>query len=126
MQDSRALILVVDDHASIRKALSRLFRSAGLDVEAFASASELLARQPPAGPACLLLDLHMPEGHGFEVLERVTATLPGLPVLIITAEAGEETEARALRLGAAGFFRKPLDGRKLLETVRRLLALPPA
>lgn len=126
MQEPRALVLVVDDDASVRKALSRLFQSVGWDVETFAGAGELFGRELPAGRACLLLDLHMPEGHGFEVLERVAATRPDLPVLIVTAESAEETEARALRLGAAGLLRKPLDDRRLLETVRRLLGHPPA
>lgn len=121
MQDPRALVLVVDDDASIRKALSRLFQYAGMDVEVFASAGEFLSRELPARPACLLLDLHMPDGHGFEVLERLSATLPDLPVVIVTADSRAETEARARRLGAAGFLTKPLDEEDLLEAVRRAL-----
>ncbi len=121
MEDARPLVLVVDDDASVRRALSRLFLYAGLDVEVFATAGELLGRELPARPACLLLDLHMPETHGFEVLERVAATLPDLPVVIITADSRAETEARAHRLGAAGFLTKPLDEKDLLEAVRRVL-----
>ncbi|HEX6901364.1 MAG TPA: response regulator [Thermoanaerobaculia bacterium] len=121
MQDARALILIVDDDASIRRALSRLFQYAGLEVEVYASAGELFGRELPDRPACLLLDLHMPEVHGFEVLERVAATLPELPVVIVTADSRAETEARAHRLGAAGFLRKPLDEEDLLGTIRRVL-----
>ncbi len=60
-------VLVVDDDASMRKALERLLRPAGLEVETFASAEELLGRSAPDAPACLVLDVRLPGLTGLEL-----------------------------------------------------------
>src|SRR6185436_1322928 len=115
------LVLVMDDDPSIRRALDRLLRSAGLSVEAFASAAELFARESPVRPMCLVLDIHLPDMNGLDVLRRVIAADPGLPVLIITGELDPDLRKQALQAGAAAFLIKPVDEDQLLKEIHRAL-----
>ncbi len=121
MEDIRPVILVVDDDASIRRSLARLFRSLGLESRSFASAGELLASQRPEPPVCLLLDLHLPDMNGLELLRGLNKAGGTLPVVIITARADDDVRERALRAGAVGFLSKPFDVEDLLAAIRRAL-----
>ena len=116
------LVLVVDDDPSVRKALDRLLRSAGLEVKVFACAAELLAFERPPRPSCLVLDLHLPDMDGLELLRRIAA--PDLPVVVLTGDTGADTRDRVLQGGAAAFLAKPAEETRLLETVRRLVGSP--
>jgi FixJ family two-component response regulator len=115
------LVVVMDDDPSIRRALERLLRSAGLSVETFASAAELLARASPLRPTCLVLDIHLPDMNGLDVLRRITAVDRDLPVLIVTGALRPELREQALQAGAAAFLSKPFDEDQLLEEIRRAL-----
>ena len=79
MTESEALVFVVDDDDSVRKALARLIRSVGLNVETFASAGEFLARGPHDGSACLILDVRMPGLSGLDLQKELAAS--GIPSL---------------------------------------------
>lgn len=116
------LILVADDDPSVRKALGRLLRAAGLEVKVFASGSELLAFERPPRPSCLVLDLHLPDMNGCELLRRIVAAAPDLPVVILTGETDPETRVRVLQDGAQSFLTKPFEESRLLAEVQRLLA----
>ena len=112
----------MDDDPSIRRALDRLLRSAGLCVEAFASEAELLARESPVRPACLVLDVHLSDMDGLDVLRRIVAEdHGGLPVLVLTGDTNPELREQALQAGAAAFLTKPFDDDRLLEEVQRVL-----
>ena len=79
VSDGHSLVFLVDDDPAVRRALGRLIRAAGHDVESFGSPAAFLAREPHAGPACLVLDLRLPGMTGLEVqeaLERAGATIP--------------------------------------------------
>lgn len=111
----------MDDDPAILKALDRLFRSAGLGVETFASAAELLARESQVRPMCMVLDLHGSDTHGLDVLRRSRSADPDLPVLILTGDTNPGLREQALQAGAAAFLLKPCDEDRLLEEVRRAL-----
>lgn len=117
----------MDDDPSIRRALGRLLRAAGLSVEVFAGAAELLARELPVRPVCLVLDVHLSEknGHsgmtGLDVLRRLLATDQNLPVLVVSGDTDPDLQERALQAGAAAFLLKPFDEERLLEEVQRAL-----
>lgn len=115
------LVVVMDDDPSIRRALNRLLRSVGLSVEAFGSAAELFSRESPVRPMCLVLDIHLSDSNGLDVLRRVIAADQGLPVLIITGELDPALREQALQAGASAFLLKPFDEDQLLEEVRRAL-----
>jgi len=114
------LIYVVDDDASMRRALERLLRSANFRVEVFSSAHEFLGRRRPGG-GCLLLDVRMPGMTGLELQQRLVLTQPDLPVVLITAHGNERLRHRALESGASAFLQKPFEDRELLEAVERAI-----
>ena len=110
----------MDDDPSIRRALDRLLRSAGMCVEAFASEAELLARESPVQPACLVLDVHLSDMNGLDVLRKIVAAdHGGLPVLVLTGDTDPKLREQAFQAGAAAFLTKPFDEDQLLEEVRR-------
>jgi FixJ family two-component response regulator len=113
----RPLVAVVDDDPSVRRALTRLLCTAGLEVRAFASAGELLGGDWPARLTCLVVDFHMPDMDGLALLRQIAATRPQLPVVIISGEADPELRPQALRQGAAAFLTKPIDDEELLKEV---------
>lgn len=113
------LIALVDDEESVRRALERLLRSAGLRVAGFSSGAALLRGLHDLGPDCIVLDLLMPELSGFDVLDRLP---PDYPVVVLTGRDSPEARARAVR--AAAFLLKPCDEHTLLDAIAS--ALPEA
>lgn len=118
----RGKVYVVDDEAAVRDSLETLMRSVGLGVETFASAAEYLAVRVKH-PACLVLDVRMPEMDGCELQKRIAGTDSDIPVVVITGDANEETRRSALEAGAVAFFHKPFDDEALLDAIYRALAL---
>lgn len=121
MTDLESLVYVVDDDASIRAALDNLLRSAGLVVQCFASESEFLARLPSSAPACLILDLRLPEGSGLD-LQRELADREPMPIVFITGNGDIPTAVRAIKAGAVEFLPKPFRDDELLAAVDQALA----
>jgi len=124
MEVARPVVLILDDDVSIRRSMWRLLRSVSLDVEVFASAGELLGYQRPARPACLVLDIYLPDMNGLDLLGRLATTDPELPVVVITGHVDETLGPRALRAGATAFLTKPYDEQVLLEAIRAALFRP--
>lgn len=119
MNTSRPLIAVVDDEESVRKALKRLLRSAGMDVETFDSGTKFLVEFPALKLDCLVLDLHMPGVTGFGVL----ATIGGrVPVVVITGQDSSENRERAMDGGAVAYLRKPVAAAALIEAITDAVA----
>jgi FixJ family two-component response regulator len=115
-----AIIAIVDDDASIRRALLRVVESAGYKGETFASAREFLDWLSLNQAACLVLDVHMAEMNGFELQERLA-----VPVVYITARDDGPTLMRIENSGAAGHLRRPFDAATVLATIRRAVAEAP-
>jgi FixJ family two-component response regulator len=111
------LIAVVDDEESVRKALSRLLRLAGLKVETFASGAEFLGSLGNHAPDCVVLDLHMPETDGFEVETRLAHRGFRVPIVVITGRDTPGERERMIERGAKAFLLKPLDGQVLLAAI---------
>jgi FixJ family two-component response regulator len=118
--DPESVVYVVDDDASIRAGLDSLLRSAGLVVQCFASASEFIARPPHDAPACLVLDVHLPEGSGLD-LQRELAGRERLPIVFITGHGDIPMSVRAMKAGAVEFLPKPFRDKELLDGVERAL-----
>lgn len=117
MAAEHPLIAVLDDEESIRRALQRLFRSAGFTVHTFASGTEFLESLGTRRPGCLVLDIHMPGMTGFDVLAALESMQWRVPTVVITAFDDETAEARALQAGALRFMRKPIAEDVLLDAV---------
>jgi FixJ family two-component response regulator len=116
-------VAIVDDEEPIRKALTRLLRSAGVDVESFPSGHEFLESLPDHQPDCVVLDLHMPVVNGFEVQDRLVEF--GVPVVIITGHDSDETRGKALAGHPAAYLRKPVNDQVLLDAIQLAMGRPP-
>ena len=122
MPDTQAIVFVVDDDASVREALGRLIRSAGLKVEAFASAEEFLNRDRVDAPSCLVLDVRLPDLSGLELQRRMVEASNEIPIVFITGHGDIPTTVRAMKAGAVEFLTKPLVEGDLLESIRHAIA----
>jgi FixJ family two-component response regulator len=116
------MVFIVDDDASVRKALGRLVRAAGYEVELFCGASEFLARDAPHRPACLLLDVRMPGMTGLELQQTIGGTQRDLPIVFITGHGDETIRERTLAAGAVEVLYKPVDDRVLLAAIEQALS----
>lgn len=115
-------ILVVDDNPAIRQGLSIRLRAFGYEVlfaEDALSATATLVREQPD---LVILDLGLPCGDGFVVMERLRKSdrLASIPVIVLTGESDKNRE-RALEAGAVAFFQKPVEDGKLLLAIRKAL-----
>lgn len=114
-------LAVIDDDASVARALARLLRSSDYDVETFESAEAFLERALGTDHDCLVLDLHLPGLDGVELQARLRAEGNAVPVIFITAYDSEDARRNALADGASAFLHKPLDSPRLLEEISRVL-----
>ncbi len=113
---TQPLVAIVDDDASVRRALTRLLGTAGLRTQSFSSAADFLEGGLPARPDCLLLDIHLGEMSGLELLERLWDSGQIVPTVLITAHDDQQSREQAKRFGAA-FLRKPLDPLLLMKEI---------
>jgi FixJ family two-component response regulator len=111
----------VDDDESVRESLPALLRSAGFEVEAYASAEDFMAAGSLARTDCLILDIRMPGMSGPELQRELAVRRPDLPIVLITAHGGEDLRPRFLEEGAVDCLRKPFRGEALLMAVRSAL-----
>ena len=118
----RLKIAVLDDEESVRRALERLLRSAGIGVTLFACGKDFLAQVQVAAPDCLILDLQMPCINGFDVQKRLSALNVVLPVIVITGQDTPEARARAEAGGASAYLLKPIDEGALLNAIAKASA----
>jgi len=119
-----ALLAVVDDDADVRVALTRLVTSAGFTVETFGCGADFLKSVDDHEPACVVLDLHMPEISGFDIQAALAREHAQVPVVVITGHDTAENRTRALRLGASSYLCKPVDGDALLAAIDAAIAPP--
>jgi FixJ family two-component response regulator len=117
-----AIVFVVDDDFRVREALSSLLDSAGLRVAAFGSAAEFLESEKPDAPACLVLDLQLPDTSGLE-LQRELAAIEGPPIVFITGHGDIPSSVRAMKAGAIEFLPKPFGERELLQAIDAAIVL---
>jgi len=115
------VIGVVDDDASILRAVGRLLGAAGFTVRTFGSAEELLASEQLEWIDCLVLDIHLNGLSGFELQERLAELHPGIPIVFITAHDDPSTRERARRSGATEYLRKPFDEQSLIGAIEHAL-----
>ena len=121
MSPTRQTIFIIDDDASVRRALRRLIRSVGLNVVTFATAEEFLQAPHQPAPDCLILDVHLPGLSGFELQERLTAEGSAVPIVFITAYADDQVRELARQGSAIAFLEKPFEEQALLDALARAL-----
>ena len=116
--DAAPIVFVVDDEEHMGNALRRLFVSAGLPTEVYATGEAFLARSSHDVPGCVVLDVGMPGMGGLEVQAQLHSCAAGLPVVFLTGAAEVPVAVAAMRAGAADFVEKPFDNDDLLRRVR--------
>jgi FixJ family two-component response regulator len=112
---------VIDDDASLRRALTRQLRTAGLQVQAFASALEYLDQPPPEGVACIVTDLRMPGMSGLDLQASLAQADRALPIVFITGHGDVPTSVRAMKAGAVNFLPKPFTEDQILAAIGEAL-----
>ena len=116
-------VFVIDDDASVRKALGRLIRAAGYEVEALENAAAYLRRAAPDRPACLILDVRMPSMSGLELQHAIAGTPLALPIVFITGHGAADVRSQAMATGCVDVLEKPLAEETLMNAIERALDL---
>ena len=121
VNDEPPLVFVVDDDSGVREALSDLLFSSGLRASAFGSAEELLRALAHETPACLILDLQLPDISGLDI-QRELAKGDGPPIVFISGRADIPSSVRAMKAGAIEFLPKPFSDEELLAAIESAIA----
>jgi FixJ family two-component response regulator len=112
------IVFVVDDDSSVRDAIRKLISSVGLKVETFGSTQEFLAARRPEAPACLVLDVRLPDSSGLELQRDLAAAGVHIPIVFITGHADVPMSVQAMKAGAVQFLTKPFRGQELLDAIQ--------
>jgi FixJ family two-component response regulator len=121
MRQTAPVIAVIDDDASVRRAVQRLLQAAGYAVETFATARAFLDADDRARTACLVLDVHLPGMSGLQLQEYLAALGSPTPIVFITAYDDVPTREQVQRAGAIGYLHKPFDQATLIEAIHRAI-----
>jgi FixJ family two-component response regulator len=121
MVEEEPLVFIIDDDASVRRSLERLFKSVGLKVEIFASAQEFLNRERPDRTSCIVLDVRMPGLSGFDLQDTLAAVNFRVPIIFLTGHGNIPLSVRAMKAGAIDFIEKPFNDQVLLDAVQKAL-----
>ncbi|RDJ99667.1 response regulator transcription factor [Paraburkholderia lacunae] len=117
------IVYIVDDDCGMRTSLAWLLESVGVKSAGFANASEFLAAFDPNAPACLVLDVRMPEQSGFDVQAELNRQQATLPIIFVSGHGDIPMSVRALQNGAIDFVEKPYNSQQMLDRVQRALKL---
>jgi DNA-binding response OmpR family regulator len=117
-------ILIVDDDPDLRRGLNLRLRSQHYDTAYATDGFSAIAMAQKERPDLIILDIGLPAGDGFVVLERLqqNATLSTIPVIVLTARDPQSTRDKTMKAGAAAFFQKPADNAELMNAIRSVLS----
>ena len=115
--ETEPIVFVVDDDASMRKALANLFRSVGLRAEVFGSARELLESELPDVASCLVLDIRLPGPSGLDFQAELAKADIQIPIIFMTGHGDIPMTVKAMKAGAIDFLTKPFRDQDILDAV---------
>ena len=118
LANEEPIVFVVDDDIFVRESLESLINCGGWQSETFASAHEFLARQRPAVPSCLVLNVSLPDLNGLDLQKRVAVDRPNMSIIFITGQPDVYTTVRAMKAGAIEFLIKPLGDDILMDAIQ--------
>jgi len=110
-------VLVVEDDESVRRALSNLFQSVGLEVQLFGSASDMLQSKLPASASCLVLDVRLPGLSGLDFQAELAKANIHIPIIFMSGHGDIPMTVRAMKGGAVDFLTKPFRDQDMLDAV---------
>ena len=123
MIESDPVVFVVDDDEPVRAALARLIRSTGMFVQTFGSANEFLRNKPPDAPACLVLDVRLPDLNGLDLQRSLAEAGMYIPIVFITGHGDIPMTVRAMKAGAVEFLTKPFREEDLLGAIEQAILI---
>ena len=113
----KPIVFIVDDDASMRQALARLFRSINLEAEAFGSTADMLLHEFPNVPSCLVLDVRLPGLSGLDFQAELTKAGIKIPIIFMTGHGDVPMSVKAMKAGAVDFLTKPFRDQDMLDAV---------
>ena len=122
MNQKDITVFILDDDASVRKALKRLIKVAGFKAQTFGSAREFIDSGHYQSAGILVLDVRMPGMNGLELQKYLTDSGSDMPIIFITAHEDIQARRKALEAGAIDFIKKPFDDQTLLDGIQRALS----
>jgi FixJ family two-component response regulator len=122
MTNQQSAVFVVDDDPAICEAVTRLIASVGLRLETFGSTRDFMVAKRPDGPACLVLDVRLPDVSGLEFQRELAQSGVAIPIIFITGHGDIPMSVRAMKAGAVEFLTKPFRGQELLDAIQEALA----
>jgi len=114
---AKSIVFIVDDDASMRQALARLFRSVDLEVEVFGSTADMLRHDFPDVPSCLVLDVRLPGLSGLDFQVELTKAGIKIPIIFMTGHGDVPMSVKAMKAGAVDFLTKPFRDQDMLDAV---------
>lgn len=123
MTDAVPLVYIVDDDDGMRRSLAWLLESVGIRSQGFVSAADFLRAFDVGVPACLVLDMRMPEASGFDVQDALNRRGATLPIIFVSGHGDIPMSVRALQQGAIDFVEKPYHSQQMLKRIQRALKL---
>jgi FixJ family two-component response regulator len=122
MSKRSPIIYIVDDDASVRRALALLLNAHGFRTRTFSQAMDFLADKHPKVPSCLVLDVRLPDIDGPVLQDTMAAEHLDIPIVFITGHGSVPISVKAMKGGAVDFLPKPFTGTDLLNAVERAIA----
>lgn len=110
-------VFVIDDEESLQRALVRLLKAANINASSYACVDEFLAAPVENDSACIVADVHIKGTNSLDLPRRLEKRGLNIPVIFVTAYDTPETRERIKKIGAAGYFRKPIDDQALIDAI---------
>ncbi len=123
-EQERPIIYIVDDDSSVRMAMKRLLLASQMKARTFATTQEFLGSRFQDHNACLIVEVNGMGDSGLEFQKALVARGARLPVIFMTTFEVDEARDRLKEEGAMGYFRKPVDGQALMDTILWALSAP--
>ena len=121
MKNADAVVIIIDDDASMREAIMTLIETVGLNGHMYASGQEFLHHAPPDGPSCLVLDVRLPGLSGLNLQRELAVRGMDIPIIFITGHGDIPMSVQAMKAGAVEFLTKPFRDQDLLDAIERAL-----
>ncbi len=124
-KNARLVVWIVDDAESVRKSIAAVLSTADIIVRDYGSAAEFLADFEPCDTSCIIVDHHMPDMTGLELLTHLRENGIAVPVIVFTGQGDASLQEKALQAGAVTMLHKPVDGEELIVLIESVIANKP-
>ena len=121
MRNADAVVIIIEDDASMREAIMTLIETVGLNGHMYASGQEFLQHAPPDGPSCLVLDVRLPGLSGLNLQRELAVRGMDIPIIFITGHGDIPMSVQAMKAGAVEFLTKPFRDQDLLDAIAQAL-----